>query len=315
MVLVYYCVVGAIATNDITVRQASSVDKKEEQVVVVEQNPVSVRRAKQDFDVMMQPPTTAERHKVVVGESGGAWTAQTHLSVYGFNADWGLMEVLEDACREVENTRNSNSNKHWRQYINKDNDSHVLNGWWVAPKVVDAKVIEIGCGVGVYVDALKKEAAKKKRKVFCIEPNPMGGTFDRQGGPKQLAVNLLEHGDTFEFAKSIRQMELQGDYFDLIYSIEVFEHMPLDRHEDAAKFMAGLARPGTKLIFGAASPGQKGTGHIGNRKLPEWENILKQVGFHKDAAATIKARRQMQEYNHKKNTQVYLFHGDNMEQK
>ena len=325
VVLLYYGVVFA-TKSDVAGRQASVSDEEEP---VVEYHPLlSVMRKvppNNDYDEMRKPTKVvlAEKTKVntdhvIVGEDGGAWTAQTHLSVYGFNVDWGLMEVLEDACREIENTHNSQhdddtNDSQWHQYRNGDN--HILNGWWVAPKVVDAKVIEIGCGVGVYVDALKKEASKRKRKVFGIEPNPMGGTFDRPGGPKQLAVNLLEHGDTFEFAKSIRQKELQGDYFDLIYSIEVFEHMPLDRHEDAARFMAGLARPGTKLIFGAASPGQKGTGHIGNRKLTEWEHILKGVGFHKDEAATIKARRQMQEYNHKKNTQVYLFQGDNVEQK
>ena len=49
----------------------------------------------------------------------------------------------------------------------------------------------------------------------------MGGTFDRRNGPKQLAVNILEEGDTFEFATSIQEKELKGDYFDLIYNIEV----------------------------------------------------------------------------------------------
>jgi hypothetical protein len=95
----------------------------------------------------------------------------------------------------------------------------------------------------------------------------------------------------------------------LIFNIEVFEHMPLDRHVDAARFLAGLAKNGTKLIFGASSPGQMGTGHIGNRKKEEWEDILKGVGFYKDAVATSDAQSKMQEYNHKKNTQVYWYSG------
>jgi hypothetical protein len=251
-------------------------------------------------------PLNAGKGEDQVGSEGGAWTAQTHLSVYGFNADWGLMEVLEDACREIENAHNAHDSQ-WHQYMN--GDSHPLNGWWVAPKVVDAKVIEIGCGVGVYVDALKKDYARLHRRVFGLEPNPMGGTFERASGPRQIAEDLLSHDDPLAFAKSIRERKLKGDYFDLIYSIEVFEHLPKDRHEHAAKFLAGLARKGTKLVFGAASPGQVGTGHIGNRKIVEWETILRGVGFHKDDAATAKAQFLMQEFNHKKNTQVYWYHG------
>ena len=162
---------------------------------------------------------------------------------------------------------------------------------------------------------MKKEGAKKKRQVFGVEPNPMGGTFDRFNGPKQLAVNILEQPDPIEFANTVRRGQLRDTgnerdkYFDLIYSIEVFEHMPLERHEDAAKFLSGLARKGTKLIFGASAPGQKGTGHIGNRSKREWEAILEKVGFVKDQAATIKAQRQMQEFNHKRNTQIYFYQG------
>ena len=253
------------------------------------------------------PSPAVNSNQRKVGSDGGAWTAETHLSVYGFNPDWGLMEVLEDAVREIENTHNTEDSQ-WHQAQHSD-PLHPLNGMWKPPKVVDAKVLEVGCGVGVYVDALKKESAKKNRKVFGIEPNPMGGVFLRKKGPKQLAVNFLEQGDTFAYATELRQKNLHGDYFDLIYSIEVFEHMPMDRHVDAARFLSGLARPGTKLIFGAATPGQAGRGHIGNRKKSEWEQILKDVGFHKDVAATAKAQQQMQEFNHRKNTQVYMFRG------
>ena len=294
-----YLFVASLVLNLFFSTRMLNAPKIEVRSLKVEANNPQEGKPAQDETVL--PP------EVVVGEQGGAWTAQTHLSIYGFNVDWGLMEVLEDASRQIENTHNE-PNSQWHQYDNPD-PHHVLNKWWVAPKVVDAKVMEVGCGVGVYVDALKKEQNKKRRKVYGVEPNPMGGTFLRKNGPVQLAVNILEQEDTHEFAKSIRQKELHGDYFDLIYSIEVFEHMPLDRHEDAARFLAGLAKPGTKLIFGASSPGQSGTGHIGNRSKEEWEKILKKVGFHKDAEATSKAQQQIQEYSHKKNMQVYWFRG------
>jgi hypothetical protein len=85
--------------------------------------------------------------------------------------------------------------------------------------------------------------------------------------------------------------------------------MPPERHIDAAKFLKGLSRKGTKLIFGAAQRGQEGTGHIGGRSVPEWEEILKVVGFYKDPEATYKAQHKMEELNHKQNTQVYIYSG------
>lgn len=245
----------------------------------------------------------AKSTKQVVGSDGGAWTAETHLSEYGFNADWGLMEVLESACREIENTRNTQ--QQWKQL---KNPGVPWNGLWKPPPIVDCKVLEIGCGVGIYADALKKDSAKHQRQVFGVEPNPMGGAFNREKGPKQLPVNILENGDTFEYATTIRKKYLNGDsYFDLLYSIEVFEHMPLDRHTDAVRFLAGLSRPGTKLIFGAGKPGQDGIGHIGGRGREEWAEILKKVGFVKNETMTKEAAWLMTEFNHKRNTQVYIY--------
>uniref|UniRef100_A0A7S3QK54 Methyltransferase type 11 domain-containing protein n=1 Tax=Chaetoceros debilis TaxID=122233 RepID=A0A7S3QK54_9STRA len=247
-----------------------------------------------------------------VGFEGGAWTAETHLSEYGFNVDWGLLEVLESSCREIESSRIPDGENKWEQYTHS-NHLHPLNGWWKPPssKYINCKVLEIGCGVGVYADAFKKEHAKHKRKVIGIEPNPMGGTFNRgSAGPKQLAINLLAADDQAILARKIRNEELDGEGFDLIYSIEVMEHMPLDRHDDAVKFLAAAARKGTKLIFGAATPGQHGVGHIGCRKQSEWVEIMAKHNFIKHNEETGQATGAMQEYNHRVNTVVYYYQGD-----
>mmetsp|Transcript_25686 Transcript_25686/g.52603 ORF Transcript_25686/g.52603 Transcript_25686/m.52603 type:complete len:341 (-) Transcript_25686:124-1146(-) len=248
-----------------------------------------------------------------IGFDGGAWTAETHLSQYGFNVDWGLLELLESSCRDIENSRIPEGEAKWEQWDNGD-PLHPLFGWWKAPqkKYITSSVLEVGCGVGVYVDALKKEQAKKGRRVIGIEPNPMGGTFLRgRAGPKQLAINFLDAVDTAALAREICDTELgSGKRFDLIYSIEVFEHLPLDRHEDAVKFLAASARKGTKLIFGAGSPGQQGVGHIGLRKKDSWEIFLAEHNFEKSVEDTGKATRTIQEYNHRVNTQVYYYGGE-----
>ena len=205
-----------------------------------------------------------------IGEDGGAWTAQTHLMKYGFNVDAGLVDVLEESCREIENQRQPDGSI-WSQHPGQG----PIHGLWRPPKVVNCRVLELGPGVGVYVDSLKKDKAKHNRKVFGVEPNPMGGVFERRNGSKQLVINILEATDSFQLGQEICKNELDGESFDLIYSIEVCEHMPLERHEDAAKFFAGLSRKRTKLIFGAAHKKQTGTGHIGNRSKEEWEGKSK----------------------------------------
>lgn len=248
----------------------------------------------------------------VEGTEGGAWTAETHLSTYGFNVDWGLLEVLEASCRDAENSRIPEESDKWHQYQNTDT-LHPLNKMWVPPNIrnVNCRVLEVGCGVGVYVDALKKEKVKINRKVIGIEPNPMGGTFNRGlRAPKQLAIDILSFPDVTKLAKDIRTKQLGGKYFDLIYSIEVFEHMPLDRHDDAVQFLAASSQKGTKLIFGAAKKGQAGVGHIGGRSTDEWEKIMAKHGFVKDAQATADATQTFQEFNHRSNTNVYFFTGD-----
>jgi SAM-dependent methyltransferase len=167
---------------------------------------------------------TSKDNHTKVGFQGGAWTAETHLREHGFNVDWGLMEVLEASCREIENERNKK--EPWKQYTNPD-PMHPLTDWWIAPPVCDCKVLEVGCGVGVYVDGLKTTQAKSTRQVFGIEPNPMKGTFERQGGPKQIAVDMLQYTYLDEYAKILRDQYLKGDYFDLIYSIGKYTHAAL----------------------------------------------------------------------------------------
>lgn len=266
----------------------------------------------EEKDIDVKPWVVDKRFDAsMTGSVGGAWSAETHLSSYGFNVDYGLMEVLESSCRDIENSHIPDGEGKWHQYTSSDS-LHPLNGWWVPPanqRSINCKVLEVGCGVGVYVDMFKKELAKKHRKVFGIEPNPMGGTFKRgKGGPEQLVLDILSYdGDITELAKSISEEKLGGEYFDLIYSIEVFEHMPLDRHDDAVKFLAALAHDGTKLIFGSASKGQKGIGHIGGRSKSDWENIMAKHGFIKSDQETALATGMMEEYNHRVNTNVYYY--------
>lgn len=75
--------------------------------------------------------------------------AQTHLSERGIIVDWGLMEALEGARQEAEGSCNKPGSK-WHQR----RQGGFLGGFWKPPKIVDVKVMEIGCGMGACVGAL-----------------------------------------------------------------------------------------------------------------------------------------------------------------
>ena len=144
-----------------------------------------------------------------------------------------------------------------------------------------------------------------------IESNPMDGTFHRShAGPKQIVINLLEANDQAMLATNIGKDELGGEAFDMIYYIKVMEHMPLDHHDDAVNVFSGSDRNGTKLIFGAATAGKVGVGHIGFRSQKRWIEIMERHNFIKNYEETGKATCTMQEYNHCVNTVVYYYQGE-----
>ena len=163
-------------------------------------------------------PTTLDPSLSKVGLDGGAWTAQTHLSIYGFNADSGLIDLVEESCRYAEDKRNAEAGTgtEWHQTWGER-----APGLWEKPKLVDCRVLEFGTGVGVYADSLKKNGWAKNRKIIGIEPNEMGGTFDRDGGPKQLAINILSYGEEGETGEKAAEFvlgpggaDLGGEKFD-----------------------------------------------------------------------------------------------------
>lgn len=66
-----------------------------------------------------------------------------------------------------------------------------------------------------------------------------------------------------------------GEY-DLAISLEVAEHLPLER---AASFISQLCRAAPAVLFSAAVPGQGGDGHIHERWQDYWADLFAQQGY------------------------------------
>lgn len=122
------------------------------------------------------------------------------------------------------------------------------------------KIIDVGCGPGIYVKALKE-----------LGHEVIGVDVDK--------ANPYEHVDIFsdEF--------LQYTDFDLCMCIEVAEHIPEDLADSLIK---RLAHTSDTILFSAAVPGQGGYGHINCQYKDYWIDKFNRNNYILDEVATDK---------------------------
>eukprot|EP00045_Choanoeca_perplexa_P008718 m.82002 g.82002 ORF g.82002 m.82002 type:complete len:265 (+) comp14590_c0_seq1:111-905(+) len=185
-----------------------------------------------------------------VGNDGGSWNYETHLIRYGINFNVGLATFLKTLDPE--------------------------------------SVLEFGCGIGLYTDYLARRT--NATKAYCLEPQNMvfkHSVFQRTNNlldkPAQLAVNILEP-DTIPDDIN-RALDIQ---FDLVYSIEVLEHIPRELHDSVVSWLS--QRVGKYLIFSAAHPNQDGVGHIAERPVEQWRRVWQQAGLRYQPGLTAVVR-------------------------
>jgi 2-polyprenyl-3-methyl-5-hydroxy-6-metoxy-1,4-benzoquinol methylase len=172
---------------------------------------------------------------------------------------------------------------------------------FLAFQLTPASTFEFGCGIGLYCDYLVRHG-KVAGKVVGAEPSDMqgAGVFGRAGiqYPQHLMMNILEATDEERSALG---------KFDLVYTIEVAEHVPAGLHRVMMQVLKSLT---TKyLVFAAARPGQAGTGHLGRSMFTreEWKVRWESTGlFHLEGLSEM-LRRQCDPYNtnHAKNILVF----------
>ena len=126
-------------------------------------------------------------------------------------------------------------------------------------------VADIGCGPGIYVDALR-----------AVGVDATGYDSDDRVKDKP---NLQQ----------ISLFDLTAPA-DIVMCLEVAEHIPADRADDVADSMVRNLKPGAVLIWTAAQPGQGGHGHINCQPPDYWETKFTERGLQRAQAAETALR-------------------------
>lgn len=201
------------------------------------------------------------------GQEGGAWTYCTHLLIYGTNLDIGLANFL-------------------------------------ATKLRPLSAFELGPGLGLYLDFLRRFSMPTPRTLVGAEPESMVSagvlkTAESAHGPYQLAVDICSQAFP---------LEKLGE-FELVFTIEVLEHVDASLHSCFIDALVSLT--GKWLVFSAARPGQGGHGHVAERSAEEWVaeftyRGMLHVSAHSEALRDLCSARNV---NHKRNMLFFRKHG------
>lgn len=132
----------------------------------------------------------------------------------------------------------------------------------ILPIVIDAlpslkSVIDVGCGIGMWLHVLKK--LKKLEKAKGIDGEWVARDF------------LLIPEEDFIEADFSKEYPNLSERFDLAISLEVAEHLPAER---ARGFVNYLTTVSDFVLFSAAIPFQGGTNHVNEQFQDFWAELF-----------------------------------------
>lgn len=120
--------------------------------------------------------------------------------------------------------------------------------------------IDIGCGVGTWLNELKNQGIKKVKG--------LDGDYVNR---KYLVIDNNEFVPT-DISDTINVKEK----YDLAISLEVAEHLPIER---AKSFVSDLCKMSDVVMFSAAIKFQGGDNHINEQRISYWIQLFKNNGY------------------------------------
>ncbi|MES1200005.1 MAG: methyltransferase domain-containing protein [Pseudomonadota bacterium] len=125
-----------------------------------------------------------------------------------------------------------------------------------------ASLLDVGCGAGTWL------AAAQGLGLF---PEATLGIDGAHVPAAQFRVDRAAFQPR-DLAQTVRV----GRRFDLVVSVEVAEHLPLER---APSFVEDLAAHGDTILFSAATPNQGGVHHVNEQWPDYWAALFSTAGF------------------------------------
>ena len=149
-------------------------------------------------------------------------------------------------------------------------------------------VLDVGSGPGAY---LKFFHSKGFQRAAGIENANFGelayydSRKDFRKGPIQLQLDMFEEEKVSDKIKCAMDV----NSFTLVFSLEVAEHIPREKHCDFINLLSSLTN--NCIIFSAGHIGQGGSGHISNRNILDWQNEWLHHGYTVDIEKTCSLRK------------------------
>jgi SAM-dependent methyltransferase len=126
-------------------------------------------------------------------------------------------------------------------------------------------VIDVGCGLGEYVEAF----AKLGVKAYGVELAAEAHKRCLEKGLEVVSIDLT----------NAKELPWQAD---IVYSVEVAEHLPASAARNYVQLLTRAARQ--HIVLTAANPGQPGQNHINCQPKSYWIKLLDEQGFDFDQA-------------------------------
>ncbi|MCR9053995.1 MAG: class I SAM-dependent methyltransferase [Phaeodactylibacter xiamenensis] len=152
------------------------------------------------------------------------------------------------------------------KYIHDELQHNLKDPEIIIPKILNLfnprSVVDVGCGVGNFLYVCKSHGVKK---VLGVD-----GSWART----DLLNRYLGENEFLEF--DLEQPLNLNEYYDLVISLEVAEHLS----PDSAKIhVKNLVNAGKIILFSAAVPFQPGQNHINEQWLSYWVNLFETENY------------------------------------
>jgi SAM-dependent methyltransferase len=141
---------------------------------------------------------------------------------------------------------------------------------YIAEKFRPATALDVGCGIGGYLNVLREYGASRSLGVDGLPPE----------------ATMLGEGEYL--ARDLSQPLRLGRTFDVVVCVEVAEHLDAGHEDTLLDSVADHANG--LIVFSAAEPGQPGHGHVNCRPISHWLGTWRQRGWTPSLVDTLAMR-------------------------